>query len=152
MPLGVVYGVRVRDTSGGPGGTWATYVRAARTEAHLSQSALGRMIGKDRSTIMRWENHGSRPEDASVVQRLAQVLELDLDEALSAAGLRPVDNAPRRPARPADPEIERILRSTRLSQQRKQFLIAHIRARREAEERSRLADLDVMIRGFEREE
>jgi transcriptional regulator with XRE-family HTH domain len=99
----------------------------------------------DRVTVWRWENGQQKPEDADVVARLAAVLEVDLEEALAAAGLRPGIAAPTAPTREPDIEIEEIQRSG-LPERVKAELIEHVMAQRTRDEQRRIEDLRRMIR------
>lgn len=146
-PLSSPYGVHMRNSSGQPRGTWATYARAAREGARLSKAELARRIGKDRGTIHRWEAGSNRPEDPDVVQAFALALGLDVDEALAAAGLRPGTEPPAEPTREYDEEIELVRTDPRLDEDMKRRIIDLIYARRERnkaaaiEETKRLIDL-----------
>src|SRR5690554_4221365 len=77
---------------------WASYVTAAREHAGLTRSELGKRIGIAYATVWRWETGKQKPERADVVARVAQATGVNLDEALAAAGLRPADMVPDRPA------------------------------------------------------
>src|SRR5690606_2516202 len=79
------------------GETWATYLSAARRAAGMSKSELAKVAQVGRATVFRWEAGESRPEQAEIVARVADVLGVDLDEALAAAGLRPSSAPPERP-------------------------------------------------------
>lgn len=109
------YGVHVRNTTGPAAqhNTWGAYVAANRNKARLSQPALAERLGVPRSTIYRWERGETRPRSPEVVQRMAELLRLPLDEALTAAGLRPAtDEVAPTPAMRLDPdvmELQRIL-------------------------------------------
>lgn len=78
----------------------------------MSKAELARRLGVDRGTVIRWESNKSRPEDAHVVTRFAELFGLDADEALTAAGLRVAAATPTRPARdvPLDPDLKVIMR------------------------------------------
>jgi len=103
------YGVRVRNTSGPGRDKWATLVERARTAAGLTKVALAGRLGVDRATVTRWEQGITRPESADVVQRFADLLGIDLEDALAAAGLRPTGE-PERPAPPPMPrEVVKLL-------------------------------------------
>lgn len=91
----------MRNTPASQRGGWAALVTAHREAAGLSKVELARRLGIDRGTVHRWEQGTYRPDDPDLVQRLAELFRIDLDEALAAAGLRP-DDAPRsEPIRPA---------------------------------------------------
>lgn len=105
------YGVHVRNTSGPGRDRWATLVGRAREAAGLTKVAMAQRIGVDRATITRWEQGVTRPESADVVQRVADLLGLDLDEALAAAGLRPSEERPpQQPREPTDPDVLKLLK------------------------------------------
>lgn len=95
------------------GETWARYLTSARQAAGLTKAELARAAGIGRATVFRWEGGDTRPEQADIVARVADVLGVDLDEALAAAGLRPHPQPPDRPARqtpPVDPDVAYLLR------------------------------------------
>lgn len=78
----------------------------------MSRPELARRSGVGRTTAYRWEEEGQVPENLQVVERVAEVLGLDLNEALEAAGLRPAAEPPVRPARQErrlDPKLEDAL-------------------------------------------
>jgi len=102
--------VHVRNTSGSERDTWATLVSSTREAAGLSKVELARRLGVDRATVSRWEQGLNRPEDADVVKRFADLLAVDLEDALAAAGLRP-STAPR-PSEPVptDPDVLKLYR------------------------------------------
>src|SRR5690554_2569289 len=90
------------------GETWGSYARAARKHAQLSVADLAKLTGIGRATLYRWEGGDQRPERAEMVARWAETVGVDLDEALAAAGLRPMRDVPERPTRqepPADPDL-----------------------------------------------
>ena len=58
----------------------------------------------DRVTVYRWEKGLQRPENVRVVERFAAEVEVDLDEALTAADLRAEPVAPRHRER-MDPDV-----------------------------------------------
>lgn len=135
------YPLRVRNTQGVERGAWATYVKQARTSAvpSVGQSELARRVGVERTTVYRWETGQQRPENAETVRAVAEVLGLDLDEALAAAGLRPGVAPPTEPTRDVD-EIEAIvLGDDRLSDEMK---VRIIKLHRERRERDRLAAIE----------
>ncbi|MFI6332951.1 helix-turn-helix domain-containing protein [Micromonospora chersina] len=137
----------MRITEGAERGSWATYSRLAREGAGLGKSELARRLGMDRGTVHRWEIGKTRPEDPQVVQAFAEVLGLDLEEALAAAGLRPGVAPPAEPTREPDEEIDLVRTDPRLSDDMKRRIIQLIRERRERdraaalEETRRLIDL-----------
>lgn len=101
---GIVSHMRDRRT----GRTWGDYARAARKAALLSVAELAKRTGIGRATLYRWEGGDQRPERAEMVARWAETVGVDLDEALTAAGLRPMHDVPERPTRqqpPADPDL-----------------------------------------------
>ena len=102
--------MHVRNTSGSERDTWATLVSSTREAAGLSKVELARRLGVDRATVSRWEQGLNRPEDADVVKRFADLLAVDLEHALAAAGLRP-STAPR-PSEPVptDPDVLKLYR------------------------------------------
>ena len=65
---------------------FAETLRKLRTERGLSQIQLGKQMFDDNSTVARWEN-GSRLPDATMITRLARVLNVDIGILLSAAAV-----------------------------------------------------------------
>ena len=65
---------------------FAETLRKLRTERGLSQIQLGKQMFVDNSTVARWEN-GSRLPDATMITRLAGVLDVDIGMLLSAAAV-----------------------------------------------------------------
>ena len=63
---------------------FAETLKKLRKEKGLSQIQLGNKMFVNGSTITRWEN-GSRLPDASMIARLARVLEVDIGTLLSTA-------------------------------------------------------------------
>lgn len=150
-PLNLSYGGHMRNTSSPQRGAWATYARLAREGAMLSKAELARRLGVDRGTVHRWEAGANRPENPDVVQAFAQVLGLDLDEALAAAGLRPGVEAPAEPTREVDEEIELVRTDHRLSEDMKRRIIALILERRERDKATAIEETKRMIDLFGRD-
>lgn len=144
MPAKTPYGVHVRNTTGPGRGGWATYAKAARTGALLSQSELARRLGINRTTIFRWETGAARPENPDVVQAFAEVLSLNLDEALAAAGLRPGTTAPAEPTRERDEEMEMILAAP-VDDRMKQRMIERLRELRERDKQRRMEEIRFVL-------
>jgi len=140
----------MRNTSGPGRDTWAAYIRAAREHARLTKTELARRIGKDRATIGRWEDGKNRPEDANLVALLADELNLDRDEALAAAGLKPGVDAPARPTVEVDEEIELVRTDPKLDEPMKQRIITLILERRERDKAAAIAETKRMIDLFRR--
>ena len=65
---------------------FAETLRKLRTERGLSQIQLGKQMFVDNSTVARWEN-GSRLPDATMITRLARVLNVDIGILLSATAV-----------------------------------------------------------------
>lgn len=107
-----LYPVHVRNTSTPGRGNWATYVTATRERVGMSKADLARRLGVDRGTVHRWEAGQNRPEDAAVVTAFADLFGLDVDEALTAAGLRLSPTPASRPTKevPLDPDVKLIMR------------------------------------------
>lgn len=146
----VPYGVHMRNTSGPGRDTWATYVQAAREHAGLNKTELARRIGKDRATIGRWEDGKNRPEDANLVARFADVLGLDRDEALAAAGLRPDVEPPAAPTVEIDEEITLVRTDPNLTEAMKERIIALIHERRAREKATAIEETRRLIDLFRR--
>jgi transcriptional regulator with XRE-family HTH domain len=146
----MLYLVRVRNTPGEQRNTWATFAKAAREGARMSQSELARRLDMERTTIWRWETGKQRPESADVVAAFADVLDIDLDEALAAAGLRPGATALAEPTRERDEEIELVASDPDLDDAMKQRIIDMILDRRERDRASGIEDTRRVIRLFKR--
>lgn len=111
MPPADLYGLHVRNTRSGERGAWATFVQESRQAFGWSKAELARQLGVDRGTVHRWETGQTRPEDAELVARAADVLDVDQDEALAAAGMRPAAASTTRPSRPPlDPDLALLMR------------------------------------------
>lgn len=65
---------------------FAETLRKLRTESGLSQIQLGKQMFVDNSTVARWDN-GSRLPDATMITRLAGVLNVDIGILLSATAV-----------------------------------------------------------------
>lgn len=141
----MAYGVRVRNTPADQRGTWATFAKAARTGARMSQVELARRLGVDRVTIWRWESGKQRPEDVGTAQAFATVLTLDVDEVLAAAGLKLGAVAPTEPTRERDEEMELILAAP-VDDRTKQLMIERLLELRERDKKRRLEDLEWMLK------
>jgi transcriptional regulator with XRE-family HTH domain len=109
---GVLYRVHVGTTPAPDRGAWAAYVTATRERVGMTKSELARRLGVDRGTVIRWESGKSRPEDATVVTAFANLFGLDVDEVLTAAGLRLSSIPTERPTihAPLDPDLKIIMR------------------------------------------
>lgn len=109
---------RVRDRTVGE--RWAAYLAAARARAGMTKAELARAANVGRATVFRWEAGESRPEQAEIVARVANVLGIELDEALIAAGLRPGEVAPNQPSTQTvlDPRARAIAESLQIMSDR----------------------------------
>jgi transcriptional regulator with XRE-family HTH domain len=145
--------LRVRNNPAENRVAWATFAKAARESARdgrgMSQSELGRQLKVDRVTVWRWENGQQRPENSSVVARFAEILGVDLDEALAAASLRPDVEPPKQPTRERDEELEEILVAD-LPQRIKQELIEAVLSERERDKERRMQMIQRLIRAERR--
>lgn len=150
-PLSLPYRVRVRNTPAEQRGTWATFAKAARTGARMSQSELARRLNVERTTVWRWETGKQKPESADMVAAFARILDIDLDEALAAAGLRPGVTAPAEPTREVDEEIDLVRRNPNLTEQQKMQIVKVILARRERERVAAIEETRRMIEIFRRD-
>lgn len=142
--------LRMRSAGDQERGSWATYAKVAREGVGLGKSELARRLGVDRGTIHRWEIGRTRPEDPEVVRVFAEVLGLDLDEALAAAGLRPGVSAPAEPTREVDEEIELVRTDPRLDADMKRRITALILERREREKAAAIEETRRLIDLFRR--
>lgn len=144
------YPVRVRNTSDENRGTWATFAKAARTGARMSQSELARQLGVERTTVWRWETGKQKPESADMVAAFARILDIEVDEALAAAGLRPGVTAPKEPTREPDEEIELVRTDPRLDDDMRRRIIALIVERRQRDKAAALEETRRLIDLFRR--
>ena len=147
-PLSLPYRVRVRNTPAEQRGTWATFAKAAREGARMSQAELARRLNVERTTVWRWETGKQKPESADMVAAFARILGIDVDEALAAASLRPGVTAPAEPTREVDEEIDLVRRNPNLSEQRKMQIVKVILERRERERATALEETRRMIEIF----
>lgn len=143
--------MHVRNTTRDPRSAWATFAKAARTQRRMSQSELARRIGVERTTVWRWETGRQRPESADIVARFADALEIDLDEALAAAGLRPDITPPTEPTREPDEEIDLVMTDPRLDDDMKQRIVRLILERRAAAKAAALEETKRLIETFRRD-
>lgn len=142
--------LRMRNAEGQQRGNWATYAKTAREIAGLGKSELARRMGMDRGTVHRWEIGRTKPEDPEVVRAFAEVLGLDLDEALAAAGLRPGVAPPSTPTMEVDEEIELVRTDQRLDPDMKRRIIALILERRQREKAAAIEETRRLIDLFRR--
>jgi transcriptional regulator with XRE-family HTH domain len=143
-PLAMPYVVHVRNTPADQRGAWATFAKAARTGARISQSELARRLGVDRTTIFRWESGRARPESAEMIRAFAEVLDIELDEALAAAGLRPGVAPPVEPTRERDEEMELILAAP-VDDRMKSLMVDRLLELRERDKRRRMDEFRFII-------
>jgi transcriptional regulator with XRE-family HTH domain len=68
-------------------------LEGARTRLALSQGALASLLEVTQQTVSRWEQGSSRPRP-KMIASLAEVLNLDVDEFMAAAGTRALSDAP----------------------------------------------------------
>lgn len=98
----------------------------------MNRTAFAAAAGIGRTTAWRWENSDQRPENIEVVARVAEVLGLDLDEALAAAGLRPAaepPSVPTRQERPIEDDLRILndrLTDPNVSAEEKHLIRAHV--------------------------
>lgn len=109
----------------------------------MNKAELGRRLGVDRGTVHRWETGQTRPDDATVVQTFAALFGLDLDEALSAAGLRPGER-PDAPT-PLDAELELVRNDPGLTPDVKVSIVNLIMDRRARERATAIAETRRLI-------
>lgn len=148
-PHSLTYGVRVRNTTEPQRHTWAQFAKSAR--GRINQSELARRLGVDRATIYRWETGQQRPENADTVARFARITDVDIDEALAAAGLKPDVEPPTEPTRELD-EDEQVIMRAPVDDALKQLMLRKLHERRERDRQQRIADFETMIELAKREE
>lgn len=136
--------MHVRNTTGPGRGGWATYAKAAREGALVSQSELARRLGVNRTTIFRWEDGRARPDSPEAVRAFAEILGLDLDEALAAAGFKPGTTAPAEPTRERDEEVELILAAP-VDDRMKQRMLERLFELRERDKQRRIEEIRFII-------
>jgi transcriptional regulator with XRE-family HTH domain len=139
----------VRNTDGGD---WATLVRNGRIAARLSQQVLADLIGVSRWSILRWEGGTQRPENAEVVARLAEVIRVDFDLLMRAAGLAlaapgtPGDPDPRlHGLDPNSPQVRHIL-SLNVDEDTRTFMLDRQREIDALRAKQDIAELDLMAK------
>lgn len=137
------YGVHMRSTPSPRRDTWAAFIKVARERAGVNKTELGRRIGRDRNTVQRWEDGKHRPDDADLVARVAAALDLDLEEALAAAGMRPGVAPPAAPT-PVDEEVELIMRSP-VSDAMKRRMLARLEELREQDRQRRMEQISWIL-------
>lgn len=64
-------------------------VRYRRTKLGLSQAKLGELVGRSSSTIRSWERDKSTPTEPAVLQALAAVLGVEVNQLFEKAGQDP---------------------------------------------------------------
>jgi transcriptional regulator with XRE-family HTH domain len=69
--------------------TLGEYLRAARTEAHLSLREMERLTGISFGYLRKLETNDHDNPSADKLQRIADVLELDASELLAFIGITP---------------------------------------------------------------
>lgn len=129
-PSGITYGLRMRNADTPNHGDWAMFVKEHRKAARLSQAELARRLNIDPSTLWRWETGKQKPESGEVVAAAAGIFGADLDAALAAAGLRPIEVGRVEPDPPLDPDIAamlRILESKDTPEDEKEYIRATMR-------------------------
>lgn len=108
-------------------------------------------MGVDRTTVYRWETGGASPEDPLRVQLFAEVVGVDVLEALAAAGFRPDIEAPARPSVvERDEELELVRTDPKLDDAMRERIIALILERRERERAAALEETRRLIELFRR--
>src|SRR5690554_6951935 len=75
--------LHVRNNDGRQRDTWASYVRAAREVARLSQAAVAEKMGVNRNTVGRWELGRFAPDRPKDVVAFARAVGVDPEEALA---------------------------------------------------------------------
>lgn len=134
----------MRSTRPGERGSWASYARAARLAARLSQVELARRIGVDRTSIGRWESGRYKPDRADQVVAFARATGVPVEEALAAAGFRPHLEPPATPTTSADPELQAILDAP-VPARVKQRMIAYLEQLRQNDAQRRAEMIRLMI-------
>lgn len=138
------YVVRVRNTPRDERNRWATFAKAARIGAHMTQAELARRLDIERTTVWRWETGRQKPESADNVANFARVLGINLDEALAAASLRPGIEAPTEPTREPDEEIDLILTAP-VDDETRKVMMQRLLDQRERDKRRRLEEIRFII-------
>lgn len=143
----VVYVVRVRYMDSGD---WATLVKTGRIAASMSQQALADAVGVSRSTVVRWERNTQKPENAEVVVKVAEVIRIDYEQLMRAAGMAlKTDGAPEPDPRlrgldPNDRVVLRIMAMDISEELRSRALNRHRRILAEREQQD-LDDLEFLV-------
>lgn len=76
-------------------------IRQARVHKRISQDRLGQLTGVSRSAVSQWESNATEPDSSARLQRIAEVLDIDLEILVRAGG------APKGQNRPATGTISR---------------------------------------------
>lgn len=69
--------------------TLGEYIRSARNEAGLSIRQLASLAGMNHSYLVKIETDQNDSPSADVLQRIAEVLEIDASELLAFVGVKP---------------------------------------------------------------
>lgn len=88
VPLDLPYRLRMRNIPAPDRSAWATLVKQLRAAAKMTGAELARRLDVDRATIWRWETGKQKPDSIDVIEAFASLFAIDVEEALTAAGLR----------------------------------------------------------------
>ncbi len=142
------YRVHVRNTPEQQRGAWATYVKALRVATGMGTKSFAEKVGVDPVTLWRWETAKTKPESPAVPEKLAELFKLDLDEVLTAAGLKSAAEVPTEPTREdIDEELEMILRA-RIPEKVKAELLDMLESDRTADRERRLGHYGRIIQHY----
>jgi transcriptional regulator with XRE-family HTH domain len=67
-------------------------IRQARMQKRISQERLGKLTGVSRSAVNQWESNTTQPDSAERLQKIAEVLDLDLAALVRSQGPVKVTN------------------------------------------------------------
>lgn len=135
--------VRKTEEPADPRETWAAYVEELQRATGLTDRTMGERLGVDPSTVWRWRKGRQKPESLEAVQALADLLQLDIDEVLAAAGLKP-GPPPEAPAPPPDPEVELIM-SAPVSRRQRERMLRLLGEMRKRDQQRRIEDLRLLL-------
>ena len=139
-----LYPLRMRNTSE-LRAIWAEYVRRLRDATGISRPELARRLSVDPATVWRWETEKQKPESPDIPQAIARLFGLDVDEVLTAAGLKPENAAPTESTLELDEEIELVRTDPNLDPEMKVRIVNLIMERRARDREASLAETQRMI-------
>ncbi len=139
-----LYPLRVRNDGSDRRQTWAEYVAKLRKATRLSRPKFAERLGVDPTTVWRWEVKGQRPESSEVPELIALTFGLDVDDVLTAAGLKPSGDRAPEPPQPPDEEVELIL-AQKVDEDTKQAMLERLFQLRERDKQRRIEEIQFLV-------